>query len=1073
MAVLAVVIVLAGAVLIIPGMVDWNAYKAGIAARIGAATGRMVELNGDLHFTLLPTPALSVEDARLANPPGFGGPDMARLGRLQVEVALMPLLSGRVQVRDIHLFQPVFVFEVLVDGRTNWDFVVDSAGRERPPVGLGGGLAGALSFDEIGVHGGTFLYRDARSGREERLEEMHARVVAASVAGPFQVQSDFFWRGVPLHGEVTTGRFSAASAVPVRAAFALPNSDTTVRFAGIVPPPGERDGRAQGDLRLEGSHLSDLLQLTRSQTERGALPVPLADAFSLRAAVEAASGGLDLNGVDLQIGETRATGTVKLRGGAVPDIQAQLSVGRLDLDAWLGAAGAADGAPGPDGGEGHRAVAAKPFALPEGLTATLDLGVDTLLHNGGIVRQTRFEGRLEQGAVSIERLAALLPGGADLAAAGTLRAADGRPSADLRFEANADDLRGLLQWLKLDPAGVPPDRLRRATLAARLQGTPDNFTVTGVDLGVDGSRGTGGLAYVKRDRPALGVQLDIDRLNLDAYLPATVWPGAEGPSALAAAAAAPGRLPRLDVHLQLSAASLTRAGTAIQGARLDLVSSATSVVVRDLQIEDVAGLKVAASGQASSLAPLRNGHLTLDLRAASLAGVARLAGWPEKAPSPERLGAAALQGRIAGDLDRVAAELTLVAAGGTVAVGGSVSAPTGDPQVDLKVRATHDDLGRLLHTLLGDGGGPDDIPPSLGALDLYGEVSGTRSALSVAGLQGTVAGTAVRGTVSGALAGDRPRFDAVLQTGELDVDRLRTGSADGLPAGRAVRPEPLAASAGQGGIAGWFGRFDGRLALTMAGIRAAGLRLENPALTLTLADRVLTVEQLDGGLLDGQVGATGRLALPIGAPASGELSVTVVKARPGSMLGSAAGFGLTGGTVDLDLDLSGRGATVRALLDSLEGSGRLAARDGVAHGFDMAALAAQLGRIDRPQEALPALARGLEKGDTPYSRIDGAFRVAGGVVRSDELVLEGPAGSAAGGGLVRLADGSLDVRLRIAAQADRPVPPLSLRLTGSLEAPVRAFDMREVQDFFAARSAPVPATAGDAAGGAGAEAGRP
>ena len=48
---------------------------------------------------------------------------------------------------------------------------------------------------------------------------------------------------------------------------------------------------------------------------------------------------------------------------------------------------------------------------------------------------------------------------------------------------------------------------------------PDAVQITDINLRLDASTATGGLAIALRERPGFGLRLDIDRLNLDAYLP--------------------------------------------------------------------------------------------------------------------------------------------------------------------------------------------------------------------------------------------------------------------------------------------------------------------------------------------------------------------------------------------------------------------------------------------------------------------------------------------------------------------------------------------------------------------------
>lgn len=1057
------------AVLALPALVDWNARKADIAARLSAAAGRTVEIDGDLGLSLLPAPHLTVENLRLLNPPGFQGPDMARLARLDARVALMPLLGGHIQVETVTLVKPEFIFELSSDGRFNWTVAAERAAPV-PAAEAGGGLATAISLDQLHLEGGSVLYRDGMSGRETRIDDLRARLIAGSLIGPFQVQGDFTVHGVPIRGEMTSGRFGPAAAVPVRAAFETAGGEAAFRFAGIMSEAPDGGRRVQGDLRAEGNDAAAALAALRLATAGHPMLAAAAHPFAVRAALEADGGTTTVHTLEVQLGDTRAAGNGAVTLGAIPHAKLVLALNRLDLDAWLAAGRKA--AP-PAGGRTPAArsapaapVPSVPFALPLGVLAELDLSADAVVYKGGVVRQARLEAALADGVVAIDRLGALLPGGSDLVMAGSLAAADGAPTADLRLEGNAENLRGLLDWLQLDLRGVPADRLRRASLSARVQGRPDRFDVTGVDLRIDTSRVTGGLAYVDRGRPAFGVRLDIDRLSLDAYRsepPPTVARPQDGARAPDAAARAPDALVaellgKADVNLRLTAESLIAANTAVQGLVLDAQSAGGVITVRDVSVTDVAGVTAKMSGQIGGLAPLRNAHLTLEAKAATLAGVPRLVAWPAVLPLPEHLGAAAVRGRLAGDADKVALELTIDAAGGRLEAGGSVGRLVAGPAaLDLKLRAVHErpeQVARLFGAAL---------PAGLGPLDLYGAISGAPGAFAVQDIQGTIAGTAVRGKAKVETGGPRPRVDAEVQTGDLDLDRFggtassahgaaSSAQGAGLAPGEAgAAPPPSGAPAGWGALRA----LDGRLQWTGASVTAGGVRLDNPALRATLDDGVLILDQLDGGLAGGQIGATGRLAAPAGGAPQAQLAVTVVRAKPvsGLALGPLA---LSGGTVDLDLDLTAVGASEQAMLQTLAGTGRIAARDGALGGFDLGAVASRLTRVERPQDALDALMRGLQGGSTPFAGLDGTVVVERGTVRTNDMRLTAPLGAAGLAGTVSLPARSMDIAVRLDARADAEVPPLVLRLRGPWAQPTRSFDLKEIQSFLARRASGRP-----------------
>ena len=64
---LAVIVLLVAVVLVAPSFVDWNVYKDRIAVEVRKAIGRELSIDGDIGLVLLPAPALSVENVRLAN----------------------------------------------------------------------------------------------------------------------------------------------------------------------------------------------------------------------------------------------------------------------------------------------------------------------------------------------------------------------------------------------------------------------------------------------------------------------------------------------------------------------------------------------------------------------------------------------------------------------------------------------------------------------------------------------------------------------------------------------------------------------------------------------------------------------------------------------------------------------------------------------------------------------------------------------------------------------------------------------------------------------------------------------
>ena len=132
-ALVVLVVLLVGAVLLGPSFIDWNSYKGQIVAAIQDKTGRGAAIDGDIAFSILPTPALRVAGLRIANFEGAQAADMLRLKELRVRVSIGPLLERRVVVEQLELVEPHIVFEVAEDGQASWD--IEMAGVKESGVG--------------------------------------------------------------------------------------------------------------------------------------------------------------------------------------------------------------------------------------------------------------------------------------------------------------------------------------------------------------------------------------------------------------------------------------------------------------------------------------------------------------------------------------------------------------------------------------------------------------------------------------------------------------------------------------------------------------------------------------------------------------------------------------------------------------------------------------------------------------------------------------------------------------------------------------------------------------------------
>lgn len=1015
-------IVLVAAVLVVPGLLDWNDYRGWAAARLGAWTGSSVAIHGDFSVRTLPAPALVAEDVHLASLPGAAHDNLVTVGTLRMSVPWLPLLGGVIEVERLTLVEP----RLIMERRTG-------AGFGLPSLLVPEDSGGAVRLADMRIENGTLILHDpASEAGDLRLDRIYAEIVAESLSGPFAATAEFGAADIPMQLSVRGGRLSPAGALPLNLRLGIDGVEGTLRFAGLL----DAGGGGQGDLSLEGFDPAAALAPHVPETVPPALLLALdGQRLNGRSNLAFDAERLSLTDLSLDVGETRAVGVLTWRFGAPPALEADLAVNRIDFDEdWAEAR-----EPLADGLAGLMTAPGAGLTGPGSPTARLAIDIDAVRINQGLVRNFRLRAGWADQLLTLERASAELPGGSAAALAGSLARGSAQPELDVRIQATSSDLRGIIAWLGGDVREVPPGKLRRATATARFSGTRDAFQVTGIDVTVDNTRARGGLAVLDRAVPGIGLRIDVDDFDLDAYLPEPA-----DNTALPVLGHMAGRLPAWSqaVNANLDAAFGRLVVDNIEIADLDVMATLRNgrLDLHEVAAGSVDGASVAVSGAIATLDPLAGLDLSVDLAVPDAAPFFRLldgevpvsAGWLDRL---------AAEGRIAYDERIMRVDLVGEAAGGAYEVSGSVTRSGADPAFDLTARIRHDDLMALLAPLAGR------YRPAepLGGLDLYAEIAGPADNLTFRDLQGQVGPVSLAGDVTVDRRGARPHVEAALQAGRIALDRLlpaepawAAGRSPGAWSRRAVDVALL-------------NRLDGRLALTAMSLSRGAFTIDEPALRVELADGTLTLTGLTGRLFDGTFGLSGRLEADPTVRATGALDLVGAAAAPAL---AAAGVGEAfAGTLNFGFDGATEGETPAAMIAGLAGEGVLSVRDGALYGPDLPRVARIIAESDSAASALLALPEALTTGTTPFATLNAPFSVEAGVGTAAGYRLVGQYGVAIGDATVDLRDWLIDAGIRFGLARLPDAPSILIRLEGPLNAPRVSFGIEALQRYIQARYA--------------------
>ncbi len=178
---LVLVVLLVGVVFALPFLVDLNKYQDRYKPLIEDALNRKVQLQ-DIRLTIWPRIGARVAGFAVLDDPSFGSGPFASLSSLDVGVKLMPLLSGKVEVEEVTLRDPVITVIKNKKGVLN----ASTIGRKgvpvpetpsRAPIPSTEGplkILALLAVDRVSIDGGKITYRDLSAAKpvEYVLQDM-------------------------------------------------------------------------------------------------------------------------------------------------------------------------------------------------------------------------------------------------------------------------------------------------------------------------------------------------------------------------------------------------------------------------------------------------------------------------------------------------------------------------------------------------------------------------------------------------------------------------------------------------------------------------------------------------------------------------------------------------------------------------------------------------------------------------------------------------------------------------------------------------------------------------------------
>ena len=446
-------------VAIILASYDYNKLKPLITDTSREYTGRELTMGGDVDLLIGLPPTLEVNDVAFQNAPWGSQPQMARLKKLRVQVAIIPLIRGNLTVKQLILEEPVFLLEINKSGKSNLDFNV--AKKTAPPKveeKTDDEIQTEIKLEEIDIKNAKITYKDHQTGQTHTVELASLVLTAPSFGGGTDINIKGSYNKTPFNLNGYIGLISKALKSNEKWPLKIEVQAVKTKISAEGSIIDLRAARGlELKLNIEGEDLAEFEKFTGE-------PLPVKGPFKVSGQFKSPSEKVvEVSDLLVVLGESQIQGTVKLTHAAKrPLIDAKLTSKKLDLRPVLAEKKASDGKQKQPTGTGTRkdkVFPSRPFDLSalQKIDAKISLRVDQVIGLISALDNYHSEITLQNGHLIMKPFTADVGGGKF---SGTL---------DLVTQANTARLKTKIAAQKINLG----EMLKKMGISGDIEGTLD------------------------------------------------------------------------------------------------------------------------------------------------------------------------------------------------------------------------------------------------------------------------------------------------------------------------------------------------------------------------------------------------------------------------------------------------------------------------------------------------------------------------------------------------------------------------------------------------------------------------
>lgn len=186
-------------IILLTTLVNPNKFKSQISAAIEKSTGRQFAISGDIKWSFFPWIGLRMQQMALGNAPGYGAQPFAQVGEADVNIRLLPLFYGKVEIGTVTLKNLALHLSQKAPGQNNWNDITSNnkSGNNSAANKANTNSSGSnshlpnLSISNLDISNATVTWNNQQTGQKATINQFYLQSKDVNFNEAFPVKLKF------------------------------------------------------------------------------------------------------------------------------------------------------------------------------------------------------------------------------------------------------------------------------------------------------------------------------------------------------------------------------------------------------------------------------------------------------------------------------------------------------------------------------------------------------------------------------------------------------------------------------------------------------------------------------------------------------------------------------------------------------------------------------------------------------------------------------------------------------------------------------------------------------------------